>query len=462
MRAAGYFRVSTARQGTEEHFSLPVQRDLYLKRCVEKGYEVGPEYVDTESGRTASRRGYQQMLADARAGKFDVIVVRSIDRFGRDQDEILERTAELRGLHIRIDAIRSAATEEMPKTTARFMASIEAFLAEQESVQISGRVLTAMAKSAQAGNYQGGPAPYGYRVVEKKLVPLESEANVVRRMYAWYADENCGARTIARMLNEQGVLTRSGVPWSQETVKGILSRETYMGTTKWGDVVIPNGCPAIVDPETFERARSRSRRRSGLPRGQTHTSEYLLTGLVWCECGSRMNGRASGKYRGYVCKAWAQGHGMPSNWHRADELEQRVIDRVVGGLPLHQVEGQPSPVEGLKEERAVINRQLAAFEARRKQAFAGYTNGVFSDETFSRMAADLQAEENTLTMRMTSLDMEIADSERAAADLKARPERLQSLLSDDTTPQEKKAVLHTYCEKVTVFQGVAEPVIRLR
>jgi predicted nucleic acid-binding Zn-ribbon protein len=119
-------------------------------------------------------------------------------------------------------------------------------------------------------------------------------------------------------------------------------------------------------------------------------------------------------------------------------------------------------VEGLKEERAAIARQLAAFEARRKQAFAGYTNGVFDDETFSRMAADLQAEENTLTMRMTSLDMEIADSERAAADLKARPERLQSLLSDDTTPQEKKAVLHTYCEKVTVFQGVAEPVIRLR
>jgi hypothetical protein len=230
-------------------------------------------------------------------------------------------------------------------------------------------------------------------------------------------------------------------------------------------VVIPNGCPAIVDPETFERARSRSRRRSGLPRGQTHTSEYLLTGLIWCECGSRMNGRSSssgGRYRGYVCKAWAQGHGMPSNWHRADELEQRVIEALLEHQRFNQAEGVPLPTDALKEERAAIARQLAAFEARRKQAFAGYTNGVFSDETFSRMAADLQAEENTLTMRLTSLDMEIADSERAAADLKARPERLQSLLSEDTTPQEKKAVVHTYVEKVTVFQGVAEPAIRLR
>ena len=79
-RAAGYFRVSSDAQPREDRNSLDVQRAAFARQCAARGYDPAGEYQDVMSGRRNARPGYQQLLAAARSGDVDVIVVTWLDR----------------------------------------------------------------------------------------------------------------------------------------------------------------------------------------------------------------------------------------------------------------------------------------------------------------------------------------------------------------------------------------------
>src|SRR4051812_17913135 len=158
-----YARVSTARQAGEERQSLPAQREAYVRWCALHDYEQGDVYSDADSGRREAREGYQRLLADAAAHRFDVIVVTYLDRFGRNDEEITYRVLELRRQGVKVEP-----TEE---TIPGFIELVlSAWKAGQESKRIGERVKMTMARSAREGKWQGGPPPYGYVVESKRLV----------------------------------------------------------------------------------------------------------------------------------------------------------------------------------------------------------------------------------------------------------------------------------------------------
>lgn len=459
-RAVGYYRVSTGRQATDDHYSLPSQQEMFVARCKTKGYQNVGEYVDVDSGRTVGRKAYQQMLADARAGNFDVIVVRAIDRFGRDQDEILVRTAELHALGVKIDPINSASNEGLPKPMARFLSSVEAFVAEQESAQLAARVKQGMDTAAAAGNWMSRP-PYGYSLLDGKLYVVEDEAAVVRRIYESFALHNIGPRKMSRLLNEDEIPTRSGVEWSQQTINTILKREQYTGTLVWGGVRTEDGCPAIVSRDLWEQAQARRRTRKRIGSGKSFTSPHLLTGILYCGvCGRRMTARPANPKnytpRHYSCSAWLRGMGCQSNRHVADDLERRVMDDL---LSLKPVEIRIDPPDSPIHELARIKRELANIPARRKSLLDRLSRDIITDDDYLEAMALVKSDEAEYRKEVEELERQVSDAEEARRALAERPDQLQSLIDENASPQEKKAILQRYLTRVEVRPGDPEPYI---
>jgi site-specific DNA recombinase len=459
VRACLYARVSTGRQAGD-HFSLPVQRDLYTARCIERGYEMGPVYLDTESGRSDSRKGYQQMLADARSGKFDVIVVRDITRFGRDANELLVRRAELEQLGITVDTIVSTDNDSLSPEMRILARAFEAVSAQQESSRISSRVLGGMAKAAGEGLWQGR-TPYGYRSEGKRLVIIEEEAEVVRRVYREFVDLNIGPRRIAIRLNEDGIPSRLNRGWSYQTVYGMLEREAYAGVLTWAGVRVEGQVPPIISRDLWERAQSRWRARKRTPGGQTHVSHYLLTGIIYCECGARMVGRMTTtknglKVRGYICRGWQDGKGGVSNWHGADDLEARVLsDLSAASTAVIAIDPPTAPVY----ELASIQRELADLPNRKKRLLDALSRGTLTDDDYRAGIAAVNADEARLTVRRDELEQQVKDAENARREMHERPERIRRLLDPSLSAQEKKAVLLTYIQRIEVRYGDPEPYI---
>jgi hypothetical protein len=153
-------------------------------------------------------------------------------------------------------------------------------------------------------------------------------------------------RAIARSLNDRGLLTRSGRPWSALAISGILKNRTYLGTyTRYG-VRIAGSHEPLVEREIFNRADAVTKSRKPIRRRATEPP-YLLGGIARCDlCGRGLSGltrrrawkrvdgtSASKSYRYYECPSRdarserAVGVSRHSSWH-ADELEKAVLDQI--------------------------------------------------------------------------------------------------------------------------------------
>ena len=97
-RAIGYLRVSDPKQSGERHSSLETQEASYYNYCRQNHLIPVATFTDVVSGRRDDRKEYQRMLEFVRQGGADVIVVKYLDRFGRNPKEIMRRYWELQDL----------------------------------------------------------------------------------------------------------------------------------------------------------------------------------------------------------------------------------------------------------------------------------------------------------------------------------------------------------------------------
>jgi site-specific DNA recombinase len=466
VKAVLYARVSTQRQGSDEHFSLPVQRQLFATRCASHSYEPAGEFIDEESGRSVTRKGYQALLEGARRGDFDVVVVRAIDRLGRDADELTVRVAELRQAGVRVDAIHTIVPDAgTDPSTVFLLRAVEAFLAQKESEQISARVKGTMAASARAGNWQGGPAPYGYRIEGKRLVVHEVEAEVVRGIFRAYVEDDRSIIQISRDLNLRDVPSRHRKPWSITTVAQILRRATYTGAGSWAGEAGWT-VPAIIERGTYEAARARAERKRTLPAGRTQTSAYLLSGLVYCaRCGGRMLGHKSSprgvESRGYVCSRHRKDGGCSLNYCGADQLEAAVLADLAlwfGDWAQRQQRTQ-TEIGRLEASRAEIEKRIAAMPALFLKRLEDYDRGTFTEAQFRLANERDTAEQARLEAERDRLADDIARARLAVFPPPASDLAFTETFGALTMPQQK-ALLQRVVERIDCDAG-REPAIRL-
>ena len=304
-RTAGYARVST--DSDEQFTSYEAQVDYYTRYIQGNAeWEFVSVYTDEGiSGTNTKRRvGFNQMIADALAGKIDLIVTKSVSRFARNTVDSLTtiRKLEEHGVEVYFEKENIWTFDSKGELLITIMSS----LAQEESRSISENVTWGQRKRFADGKVS---LPYkqflGYRKGPDGFPEVvEDEAVIVRRIYSQFM----AGRTpylIAKSLTEDGIPTPSGKSiWRTTTVTSILTNEKYRGAAllqkcftvdflnkrrkvNEGEVpqyYIEKSHQPIIDPQEFDLVQAEFARRKGL--GLHYSGSSVFASRIVCgDCG---------------------------------------------------------------------------------------------------------------------------------------------------------------------------------
>jgi site-specific DNA recombinase len=226
-KVAAYARISIEK-GRTPH-SLSAQISYYSKFIQGNAdWEYAGVYADKAvSGLTTDRPEFQRMLSDARDGKIDIILTKSISRFARNTVDLLETVRELKdlGIEVRFQKEKIHTLSE----DGELMLSLLASFAQEESRSISENVKWGIRKNFQKGIGNSFHI-YGYRWTGKEFVIVEEEAKIVRLIYDNYL-KGISAEKTEKQLEEMGVKSYTGGHFGNNSIRQILKQERYTGNT---------------------------------------------------------------------------------------------------------------------------------------------------------------------------------------------------------------------------------------
>jgi site-specific DNA recombinase len=463
MRVACYCRVSTEQQ--VEKYGLKAQKRILADYCQSKGWRA-KFYVDEGiSGETiAARPAMQRLLSDARAGRLDVALAVEMERFSRSTDlfDWLTIRKTFREAGVRFGT--PAQLFDPVDTEDAFLSVLFGALSAREKQKFVERTSRGRLEAVRSGKYFSSTPPFGYGSQDGYLAVNEAEAKVVREIFAM-AKGGKAIRAIARELNRRGIPTpmqargnpRAGKAWGKSTVARILKAKLYTGEAPWNRRVgskkktmrpesewIIVKIPAIIPREDFDAVQSLLERNAAFAkRHQVH--EYLLKGLLYCECGAKMYGCFSKGRRYYTCSAKCGRHSA-----RADDEERRAFTHAFRALE------NPEIVVELKRKaradnpkRAAVAERLAEIDSRlerlpkeRERVVDAYQSG-FIDKAEARrrvnridkLGARLEKERKTLQARGATI---VSQEARRAAWLQA-VKALRAAKANPSKSRRKKA-----------------------
>lgn len=303
LKVAAYTRVSHT--SLLQSLSNQVSHYSQLIQANPEWDYVGVYSDSAISGRSqAHRQDFQNLLEDCRKGKIDLILTKSISRFGRNTVELLETVRELKQLSISLRFEK----ENIDTLTAEgeLLLTLLASMAQEESRSISQNIRWRVKKCFEEGRPYIPQDIFGYRWNGEEYVIEPHEASIVRQVFDWYM-EGLSAPKIAQRLEDRGERTRLGNRFTKRVVYNILDQEAYCGRLilqktfrdNFGSRSIPNegqmekyivenAHEAIVKPVYFQQVKQEKKRRA---RRRVSKHDYLakLQGKVYCEhCGLDM------------------------------------------------------------------------------------------------------------------------------------------------------------------------------
>ena len=354
MIAALYARYSSDNQREE---SIIAQLRACREYCKRKGYTIIRDYADEAyTGTNDNRPQFQQMLTDAEAGMFEVVVAHKIDRIGRNAYDFYKNSHRLQAAGVQMEF---AAQEISDTPEGGMMKAVMVGMSEWYSANLSREVKKGKRENLLAGKAAGGVPLYGYDVgPDKKYVINETEAIAVRMMFEMY-DAGRSYQDILKWLNGHGYKTKRGKPFGKNSLYDLFHNRRYIGWSVGGKhrrtgkprnshapdddgvTIVKGVCPVIINEELFERVQSRMEKNKHTAGGRQKAKvPYLLSGYVVCDiCGGAMAGGATTNTKGvrtryYRCEThMRQGQLVCANRAiNADDLEQTVLDHLRGVL----------------------------------------------------------------------------------------------------------------------------------
>ncbi|MPY72920.1 MAG: resolvase [Alphaproteobacteria bacterium] len=345
-RCAIYTRKSSDEGLDQEFNSLDAQREAcsaFIQSQAGEGWTALKTRYDDGgfSGGTMNRPALQQLLADTRAGKVDVIVTYKVDRLSRclaDFAKIVE-VLDAEGASFVSVTQQFNTTSSMGRLTLNVLLSFAQFEREVTAERIRDKI----AASKKKGLWMGGVVSLGYDVVDRKLIVNSGEAETVRTLFHLYRSlgtvravkaeaDRLGLRTKARKPNNGS--RAGGVPFTIGHLHKLLTNRIYLGEITHKDQSYPGEHEPIIDRAAWDAvqaqldANARSRAR-----GTNEKSPGLLTGLLYDEDGGRISPHHSTKqgrrYHYYVSRDpdARMGWRLP-----AKAIERAVLDGIAGLL----------------------------------------------------------------------------------------------------------------------------------
>ena len=229
-----YTRVSTAIQ--VDGYSLDAQKDKLKKYAEFQDMEIVGEYSDEgHSGKNIKgRQEFMHMLNDIEDGKdgVDFVLVFKLSRFGRNAADVLSSLQLMQDYGVNLICVEDGI--DSSKEAGKLLISIIAAVAEMERENIRVQTMAGREQKAREGKWNGGFAPYGYRLENGELVIAEDEVEIIQMIFDRYIHTNDGINGVANYLNNHGYtkkLRQNGtIPgFSASFIKKIIDNPVYMG-----------------------------------------------------------------------------------------------------------------------------------------------------------------------------------------------------------------------------------------
>ena len=412
MNAVIYARYSSDRQREE---SIEGQLRECTDYAMKNNLTLLGTYVDRAlSARTADRPDFQRMIADSAKGLFDVVLVWKLDRFSRDRYDSAHYKHVLKKNGVRVISIKENISDGPEGIILESM--LEGY-AEYYSAELAQKIRRGQHDNAMKCMNNGGNTPLGYYVDKAtgRLEVNQETAPYVQELFARYAD---GERltVLQAEMEERGLRSKRGNAYTVSVLSNLLKNRKYIGEYKYGDVITPDGIPAIIDKELFERVQMRMAANKKAPARAKAEEEYLLTTKLYCgDCGRLMAGE-SGKgckgivYHYYKCSGAKRRLGCKKKAIKKHWIEETVVKLTVSKVLTDEAIDRIADAILVMQEQGdtmtpVLKQQLQQCEAEIRNVMKAIRQGIIT-ETTKECLEDLETQRDSLKASILQLQLE--------------------------------------------------------
>ena len=408
-----YTRVSTAMQ--IDGYSLDAQKSRMKAYAEFNDYEIVGEYEDAgKSGKSIEGRiQFNQMMEDIKSGKDGVsyVLVFKLSRFGRNAADVLSTLQVMQDFGVNLICVEDGI--DSSKDAGKLMISVLSAVAEIERENIRVQTMEGRIQKAREGKWNGGFAPYGYRLEKGQLFINEEEAAAIRVIFDQYVHTDTGANGLAKYLVTHGIhkIQRQNGKnplFDSALIRRILKNPVYCGKIAYGrrrtekvhgtrndyrlveqdDYLLVDGLhEGIVSEELWHEAQvkllAQAEKYERVNRGKD-TKIHLLSGIVKCPvCGVGMYGNKSIKHKAdgskykdfyyYGCK-----HRTMTRGHKCDfkkQINEELLDSAVAEVIVKLVSNPKFAAMmqekiSMKVDTSAIEQEIAAHEKQLRQSYS--------------------------------------------------------------------------------------------
>ena len=499
-----YPRLSHEDELQGESNSISNQKRILETYAKQNGFSNLRWYTDDGySGANFQRPGFQAMLADIEAGKVGTVIVKDMSRLGRNYLQVgmyTEMIFPQKG--VRFIAINDGVDSAQGEND---FAPLRNIFNEWPVRDTSKKIKAVKRSKGMSGKPITSKPVYGYLMDEDENFIIDEEAApVVRQIYSLCLAGN-GPTKIARMLTEQQIPTpgtleyrRTGstrryhpgyeCKWATNTVVHLLENREYTGclvnfkTEKPSyklkhsienppekQAVFENHHEPIIDRETWERVQELRKQRK---RPNRYDEVGLFSGILFCaDCGSVMYQQRyqtdKRKQDCYICGSYKKrtadctAHfirtdlltaGVLSNLRKVTSYAAKHEARFMKLLIEQNEDGDRRRNAAKKKELEAAEKRIAELSAIFKRLYEDSVTGRISDERFTELSADYEAEQKELKERAARLREELSKAQEATANA----EKFMNVVRRHTTIEElTPTLLREFVEKIVVHESVA-------
>ena len=499
-----YPRLSHEDELQGESNSISNQKRILETYAKQNGFTNLRWYTDDGfSGANFQRPGFQAMLADIEAGKVGTVIVKDMSRLGRNYLQVGMYTEMIfPQKNVRFIAINDGVDSAQGEND---FAPLRNIFNEWLVRDTSKKIKAVKRSKGMSGKPITSKPVYGYLMDEDENFIIDEEAApVVRQIYSLCLAGN-GPTKIARMLTEQQIPTpgtleyrRTGstrryhpgyeCKWATNTVVHLLENREYTGclvnfkTEKPSyklkhsienppekQAVFENHHEPIIDRETWERVQELRKQRK---RPNRYDEVGLFSGILFCaDCGSVMYQQRyqtdKRKQDCYICGSYKKrtadctAHfirtdlltaGVLSNLRKVTSYAAKHEARFMKLLIEQNEDGDRRRNAAKKKELEAAEKRIAELSAIFKRLYEDSVTGRISDERFTELSADYEAEQKELKERAARLREELSKAQEATANA----EKFMNVVRRHTTIEElTPTLLREFVEKIVVHESVA-------
>ena len=408
-----YTRVSTTMQ--IDDYSLDAQKARMKAYADFNNYQIVGEYEDAgKSGKSIEgRASFCKMMDDIKSGKDGVayVLVFKLSRFGRNTADVLSTLQVMQDFGVNLICVEDGI--DSSKDAGKLMISVLSAVAEIERENIRVQTMEGRIQKAREGRWNGGFAPYGYRLVDGVLQINEDEAPARRTIFEQYVNTDPGANGLSKYLETHGfqkLARQNGTSplFSATLIRAILKNPVYCGKIAFGrrklekihgtrneyhqvpqeNYLLVDGLhKGIVSEELWNAAQvkllAQSKRYEPVNRSKTEQA-HLLSALIKCPiCGAGMysnkctkrkkDGTPYKSFSYYSCKHRKMQRGQKCDFNK--QIQEEVLDNAVVEVIIKLV-SNPKFAAMMQEkinskvDTTAIEQEIAAAEKQLRQYYS--------------------------------------------------------------------------------------------